>query len=122
MREIKFRAWDIEYEKMAEVLEMDFNNNNYNISPAHVSNYSDEMIILMQYTGLKDKYKKEIYDQDFIEEGLVFWHTTYLGFYVKFFESGFEEDIRPLYDITLPEIIGNIHEDSNLLDNKETKS
>lgn len=57
MREIKFRAWDKTIESMTE--------------PFHLGSYlSGDMFdrnwILMQYTGLKDKNVKEIYEGDLL--------------------------------------------------------
>ena len=58
MREIKFRAWDTEVKQ--------------NISWNEIKPYLnciilDETLILMQYTGLKDKDGKEIYEGDIVE-------------------------------------------------------
>lgn len=54
MREIKFRAWDNDLKFMYELglLEMPWPYKN---------------IILMQFTGLKDRHEKEIYEGDIIE-------------------------------------------------------
>jgi uncharacterized phage protein (TIGR01671 family) len=56
MREIKFRAWDT------------FNNNmvyqTENLTAGKILNRFD---VIMQYTGLKDKNGKEIYENDIIE-------------------------------------------------------
>ena len=66
-----------------------------------------------QFTGLKDKNGVKIFDGDAIEEGIVHWNDEYLGFFVK-------NDLTagmytPLYDIPLPEIAGNIHDNPELL-------
>jgi len=67
---------------------------------------------VMQYTGLKDKNGKEIYEGDITDEGEVVFHTEYLGFFVK---EDREEEYKPLYDFAFLEVIGNIHEHPELI-------
>ena len=61
MREIKFRAWSERYEKM---------DNDYMMSGGWENCQLDDFfnrddgIVVMQYTGLKDKNGKEIYEGD----------------------------------------------------------
>jgi hypothetical protein len=72
---------------------------------------------LGQFTGLTDKTGKEVYESDKIEEGVVFWSDEYLGFFVK--GEFAEGENRPLYDIPFVEVIGNIHENPDLISNNE---
>lgn len=71
-REIKFRVWDVENKEMLEVQELDFEPTFYGgriaIRPDQYNDYFDtEDMILMQYTGLKDKNGKEIYEGDIVK-------------------------------------------------------
>jgi len=59
MREIKFRAWDKILQKMYYPADLDY----------------AETAILMQYTGLKDKNGKEIYEGDIVKRPLSKWYT-----------------------------------------------
>ena len=67
MREIKFRAWNKDKRRMFDVFGLDPNH----VIPWRVGEYLDcphrEDVVLMQYTGLKDKHGKEIYQGDIIK-------------------------------------------------------
>lgn len=62
MREIKFRAWDAIGKKMW-----------YDVESHKVQNFKvnkeKEQWFIMQYTGLKDKNGKEIYEGDILKQG-----------------------------------------------------
>lgn len=62
-REIKFRAWDIDNQCLEEV-----NNVGNILYELQVNPKTDiqENFIMMQFTGLKDKHGKEIYEGDIV--------------------------------------------------------
>ena len=74
---------------------------------------------LMQYTGLKDKNGKEIYEGDFLfhhyfkEVGNVIWHIGQSRWALEYFDKKTQE-LFPI-DKKSFEIIGNIYENPDLL-------
>ena len=76
MREIKFRAWNTDSEKMESFRYLCETIEFTDVFFGHYINLE-----LMQYTGLKDKYGNEIYDGDYIRysmrtvNGSVFTHV-----------------------------------------------
>ena len=70
MREIKFRAWDITGKEMEELISLDLGSKP---RARTVKGFlCDGEFVLMQYTGLKDKNGKEIYEGDIIGEESVY--------------------------------------------------
>ena len=112
MREIKFRMWDKENEEWiyAEPIYGFFPN--IIISDDIKDRYGD----VQQYTGLKDKNGKEIYEGDII-------NGTWKNITIKWSDcdAGFnfsdENDWRPFTQkhCSEIEIIGNIYENKNLI-------
>ncbi len=113
MRDIKFRAWN-------ESGERSYMLGPYDLSDA-IFNYKEiRSLLLMQYTGLKDKNGKEIYEGDIITcEN----YTMYGGKY----KVCWRQDLMAfMFDLELVspdylhhaegiEVIGNIYENSELL-------
>lgn len=105
MREIKFRAWD----KTLKV----FNDAGYELDCDGRMIVQDDCV-LMQYTGLKDKHGREIYEGDIVS-------TANGDLSVKFYDGGFMADRDGHFDrlqahLTKTwEVIGNIYENPELL-------
>lgn len=138
MREIKFRAWDKTTKGFLD--ENDNVPNFLNLVPCDTTGEFSPMYmyiettsdiygsdcILMQYTGLKDKNGKEIYEGDIVKDGwlkgmrpfVVEWKTIqansdsstwYPG---TGFNVALDKDSPNTY-----EVIGNIYENPELLEN-----
>jgi len=112
MREIKFRAWDKEIKKMRLPERMKHAISlNFNTGIVEIGNGGD--VEFLQYTGLKDKNGKEIYEGDILDGGYVVeWETmedNEMGFGV-----GIGFNVHP--DIVEDsEVIGNIYENPKLI-------
>lgn len=131
MREIRFRAWDNIKKEMVEVDELryfpDDENNlklehiwfTFNNSLTRQMRKPDE-VELLEFTGLKDRDGKEIYEGDIIENrlgtGLVEWKDN--GFWMKLIKCEDEEDKQFHWDFSMEgpnKIIGNIYQNGDLL-------
>lgn len=119
MRELKFRAWD--GTQMLTEENFDFVVSAYDsIIKLDEYGWTEHGVdCVEQYTGLKDRNGKEIYENDILEDGsgepLEYWVVRFED--GKFIGStqGVDEDIFELTDL---EIIGNIHENGDLLEEK----
>ena|ERR1700682_4160812 len=119
MREIKFRAWDADAQKM--------------FVPNAISNDGKAVIILsknegckydsplMQFTGLHDKNRNEIYEGDIVKRGDI--GKSVVGFAEGAFvlEEGENEPIAHYHHETW-KVIGNIYENPQLLELSVTRN
>ena len=117
-REIKFRAWDGKKMFDVDVLALspcawdcpDYNRRG--VSLAYQSS-----ITVMQYTGLKDKHGKEIYEGDVVRTMHHIIKTD-----EKIYDDVVIRDIRQLEELRYcdeEEVIGNIHDNPELLEASE---
>lgn len=141
MRDIKFRAWDVESKEMTlpnDILEVlvSMKNEVYAMVKGRnetLGGINRDNTILMQYTGLKDKNGVEIYEGDIVKY-YDFWdeltggrekgqqricRVEYVGsgfLVVQGDEDGYEQDLFmvKINDDDL-EVIGNIYENPELL-------
>lgn len=112
-REIKFRVWDKREKEMSHFDEV-------RILPGETMLYEifeeDENIVFMQYTGLKDKNGKEIYEGDIIIKYFSAKSKTapYIVEMPNLFLDYYDEE-TVLYNCEY-EVIGNIYENPELLE------
>lgn len=128
MRTIQFRAWDKVNQKMVSHSYLECHRSGFRLFDEDWAKQYE----LMQYTGLKDKTGKEIYEGDIVRANtggvgkvkfgdfMVEGHDYYsnfcnAGWYVQF-NGGDDEtaDLDPC-----DEIIGNIYENPELLTNEK---
>ena len=131
MREIKFRAWDKTNNKMLfdELEGFEFARNGEPVL-CRVEGFSNMLeaqcskrkgqLVLMQYTGLKDKNGQELYEGDILKEigllGVIECHAPSFKLRRNRPSKTFnDEDLFEIPDLE-GEIIGNIYENSDLLE------
>jgi uncharacterized phage protein (TIGR01671 family) len=135
-RPIKFRAWNHRYKKMFDVTHLDMSSSEVmtgyvdfegNEGDVWDAIFDGKDYTLMQYTGLKDKNGKEIYEGDIVRykermddhgevqtlEAKVFYSEEYGSFFMGGLVGWNTFHDNSLYDV--PEIIGNIYENPELL-------
>lgn len=142
MREIKFRAWDKEEKKFLEPC-FESEEDRYNKGKAIIrwnssgkiwitlSGYRDEDnnpyqidAEIMQYTGLKDKNGKEIYEDDIVKSSIgaiqkVYYNNKFAAFLCKdIYRPNGELSETWIIEVD-DEVIGNIYQNPDLLESEE---
>lgn len=124
MREIKFRAWDNVQEVMLSVENIDFRNDliTFNEDDNSLTD-TFEMITLMQYTGMKDKNGKEIYEGDIVgslcmRAEVIFEDGSFRFKWLDKITKRVRKYNEPMFKNTniVFEVIGNIYENKELLE------
>lgn len=138
MRDIKFRAWDKVSKKMLKIGLVDLDDmtvynaksGDFRFSYQRKTKYSEtesfedvERLIFMQYTGIKDKNEKEIFEGDiFVHNNqkfeVIYDGTRFIGVdsdrsgngYVCYVDSHYKDGSSSI------EVIGNIYENPELLE------
>lgn len=138
MREIKFRAWDLDFEKMWLPHSSCYEYLKHKNQQASITAFMNPKFChLMQYTGLKDKNGIEIYEGDILEketydeqeyymlQSVVVW--DHACFRLKTTQHHDRNKIGIIYSlpnahkrqIDMPKIIGNSYENPELLKNQK---
>ena len=144
MREIKFRAWDKKIGRWVKndnaefdywliwpkggIELIDCDDGQKNGFHEHCVSYIKDRFILSQYTGLKDKNGKEIYEGDILDRCGVVKHADRVQFISGMFVVHSEYNIAGYVVNTISlndyinnlidgcEVIGNIYESKDLLE------
>ena len=124
MREIKFRFWDTVEKKWmvdgrAETSIYDFafkKNMNWRFL---TKAQAKDRVVVGQFTGLKDKNGKEIWEGDIVKFSTndKDWERVVIEFQVHTYNAGFYPS-KPTNASCYWEVIGNIHESPELLETK----
>ena len=125
MKELKFRVWDKERECYLDKTELagitpDGKYILY-IEEEEISRLEvEENYIVEQYTGLKDKNGKEIYEGDIVSVRNKDRKNEYDIGVVEFGKAAFRcPFLLGKYHSGQVEVIGNVHENDDLLEEKE---
>lgn len=122
MREIRFRAWDKHGKRMIgwndRVFLLHVSTNSVRLCEYPI--YGSGCLEYMQYTGLKDKNGKEIYEGDILgypndQNAVIIWDNICSSFRLEF-----DENDRVMISLQIGDkgqaiVIGNIYENEELL-------
>ena len=131
MREIKFRAWDKQHKIMLSVNMLDIGDYWINCTPSgfpdrlhfaarhdYKGNFDKNRFILMQHTGLKDRNGKEIYEGDIVKAYVDYGPAGEAKITQRVIMGCFGTNLQQWTFKEkgyLPEVIGNIYKNPELL-------
>lgn len=136
MREIKVRAWYKPYKQMCQVESLRFDGNGVYTAVLIEESFYDRRLVeadeiaIEQFTGLKDKNGTEIYQGDICSftsktgkhTGVVEWSDNLASFGLRMVKNNFRYTFSELdtmgVNLDTLEVIGNIHENPELLEEK----
>ena len=122
MRKIQFRAWDKKRKQMIYDFDQNLEEKGYKIEVGdsiHRIVYGIGLIYrtLMQFTGFKDKKKKEVYEGDIVKGSSFYGVVKWINFSWQVHRLDADGEVEEWFIINDYEfeVIGNIYEDSDML-------
>lgn len=127
MREVEYRAWDKELKRMCNVVQLGRKDIIVESDEEdEISGYlSRDRFILLQYTGLKDKNGKKIYESDIVKnefyefKGEVIYRSSECCYYIKSIENGIDNPTffsLGGFNSKLISKLGNVYDNPELLE------
>ena len=134
MREFKFRAWHRERKCWVNTLHI-YEDGSWCAGIQEerglVEGYDERECDLMQYTGLHDRLGKKVFEGDIIKyfqadacqiPAEVYWDKSQSGFRLATGGDRQFGKTRLLLFAKIGEVIGNVHENPELLEDKSTQA
>ncbi len=130
MRELKFRAWDLQTKKMHTVENINFcRRKTVTVQYNPIKKIPLDSACLMQYIGAKDKNGVEIYDGDIIhfpydwfgdsgKDFIVRWNESCCAFVRESISGSRMWGHASREILSMCEVVGNVYENPELVSNE----